>query len=176
MAGRILLSVIVACLSVSSASAFNGRFGLWRPPAPPTVTHYYVAPLYYCLPTAPQVIPVPDASPFARPTPAPPSSTKEPPLQKMSQKTPDDPRMPVIITAHAGTVATKPAERCKVGFWNLSGRDVVLTIDGKAMKLAKDRAVTLDLDREFVWQVEGQPQHVERVLPTLATHEVVIRE
>ncbi len=171
--GRIILVVVVASIvSVSTAHGFNGR---WRQPAP-SVSYYYAVPFYYC-PPLPVVIPVPDAKPpLARPTPAPPSATKEPPLQKM---TADDPRMPVIVTSHASggaPVGPIAKDRCRVGFWNLSGRDVTLTIDGKAMKLAKDRAVTLDLDRQFAWQVEGLPQHVERVADGQVTHEVVIRE
>ena len=97
-------------------------------------------------------------------------------------KTSNDSRMPVIVTSHAQSGALSaatspvPKDRCRVGFWNLSGRDVTLVIAGKALSLAKDRAVTLDLEREFAWQVSGRSQHVERVGEGQATHEVVIRE
>ena len=184
---RILLGVVVASLlTTSTARAFNGRFGLWR--SPPSVSFYYVAPYVFC-PPAPVVIPVPDGKPrtiFANPMAAPPSPTAEPPVQKKVEmppaKTSIDPRMPVIVTAHTlgtGAALSKTPlaiDRVRVGFWNLSGRDVTLTVDGKAWALPKDRAVTLDLERQFAWQVEGRSQHVERVAEGQSTHEVVIPE
>ena len=189
--GRSLFSVLVAWfLLTSSADAFNGRFGMGRAPSASSSyaaipATYLAIPYYYCPPT-PTVIPVPDARPgYANPVPAPPSTTGEPPLQKgvmPPAKTLNDPRMPVIVTSHAQSGALSaaaspiPKDRCRVGFWNLSGRDVTLVIDGKAMSLAKDRAVTLDLERQFAWQVSGRSQHVERVGEGQETHEVVIRE
>ena len=177
--------VVVSVLAASSVSAFGGRFGPWNAPA--TVHDYYavpstywVAPYYYCPPMpGPRVIAVPDA----QPTPAPPSPTGEPPLQKgIEKKVSNDPRMPVIVTSHAvggnyvpGT-APLAKDRCRVGFWNLSGREVTLMIDGKSWHVAKDRAVTLDLERQFTWQIEGRPSHSERIGEAQASHEIVIRE
>jgi hypothetical protein len=186
-------------LLASSADAFNGRFGIGRTPTTTTTSSsyssysvipatYLVVPYYYCPPTpaTPTVIPVPDARPgYANPVPAPPSSTGEPPLQKgimPPAKTSNEARMPVIVTSHAQSgllsagATPIPKDRCRVGFWNLSGRDVTLVIGGQTISLAKDRAVTMDLERQFAWQVEGRPQHVERVGEGQATHEVVIRE
>jgi hypothetical protein len=183
MAGgwRLSLCVVaVSLLAATSANAFGGRFCTSRSPA--TVSYYYVVPYYYYCPP-PMVIAVPDARPgYAIPTPAPPSPTGEPPLQKGPAKAVNDLRLPVIVTSHAlgGThvpgVAPLPKDRCRVGFWNLSGRDVTLVIDGKAWQLSKDRAVTLDLDRNFAWQIQGGTQRVERVPDGLAAHEVLIRE
>ena len=178
--------VVVSALAASQASSFGGRFG--SSSAPATTVHYYyavpttywVVPYYYCPPlAAPRVIPVPDA----RPTPAPPSPTGEPPLQKMiEKKVSNDARMPIIVTSHAvggnfvpGTMPLAK-DRCRVGFWNLSGREVTLMIEGKSWTLAKDRAVTLDLERQFSWQIEGRSQHAERVSDGQASHEIVIRE
>ena len=185
MAGAWRLSlcvVTVSLLAATSANAFGSRLGSWRSPA--TVSYYYVVPYYYYCPPLPMVIPVPAATRpgYAIPTPAPPSATGEPPLQKVPAKAVNDPRLPVIVTSHAlgGShlpgAAPLPKDRCRVGFWNLSGRDVTLLIDGKAWKLSKDRAVTLDLDRQFAWQIQGGTQRVERVPEGLATHEVLIRE
>jgi hypothetical protein len=176
MAGlrRISFCVITVCLLTdSSAEAFGGGLG-WRS-APRTACYYYCAPVTpyaYCPPITmplPRVTPVPDA----RPTAAPPSQTAEPPLQK---QTSNDPRMPVIGSSPTiGSKAPPAKDRCRVGFWNLSGRDVTLVIDGTARTLAKDRSVTLDLERQFTWQVAGQPQHVERVREAQTTLELVIR-
>jgi hypothetical protein len=90
--------------------------------------------------------------------------------------------MPVIVTSHTlggGFVpGSRPLakDRCRVGFWNLAGRDVTVVVDGKAFRLAKDRSITMDLERQFAWQIEGQPLHVERLPETALSHEVVIRE
>jgi hypothetical protein len=179
MAGswRLVLGVVVAALSASPAEAFNGRLGWWR--TPPTVSYYYVAPLYYyCPPLGPTVIPVPDASSgWARPTAAPPSQTAEPPLQR---KAAGDPRMPVITASHAlGTFTpgkSPTPDRCRVGFWNLTGRDVTVQVEGKSVVVLRDKAVTLDLDRQFIWQIAGQTQHIERVPEGQPTYEVIMRE
>jgi hypothetical protein len=183
MAGTWRLAVSVVALSLlvtSPAHAFGGRFGVWS--APPTVAYYYAPPVYsagpyyYCPPTQtpmPRIIPVPDARP---------SPTGEPPLRNSNDKTSNDLRMPVIVTAHAIGGNYVPGssplakDRCRVGFWNLSGREVTLRIDGKAWTLPKNREVTLDLERQFSWQVEGRPQHVERVAEGGASHEVVVRD
>jgi len=175
MAGswRLPLCVLaITLLAASTASSFHGRFGMMRPP---TVSNYYAVPIY--CPPGPTVIPVPDAPrmPYAKPTAAPPSSTGEPPLA--APKASNDPRKPVIATSHAQGTSKAPAkDRCRVGFWNLSGHEVTVTIDGRTITLAKDRAATFDLEREFTWQVSGRPQNVERLPEGQATHEVLIRD
>jgi hypothetical protein len=159
MAGawRILAGVVAVSLCVtSSAQAFGGCW--WY--GPPAVSYYYPGPVYYYYP---RVIAVPDALPTA----APPSSTKT-----------TSERAPVIITTRGltGSAGTPTKERLKIGFWNLTGRDITLTVEGKVRTLAKNRALTLELEREFSWQVDRLPAHVERVPDGLAVHEVVIRE
>jgi hypothetical protein len=66
-------------------------------------------------------------------------------------------------------------DRCRVGFWNMSGRDVTLVVDGQARLLPRNRLLTLDLARTFAWQIDQQPRHTERVAEDRATYEVVIR-
>jgi len=74
--------------------------------------------------------------------------------------------------AEAGT--TK--ERCKVGFWNVTGRDVTLKIDGQPRLLPKDRAVTLDLDRSFAWQIDQGESVIENVPEEQGFFEVILRQ
>ena len=182
--------VAVSLIVVQPSFAFHGRSGSGRGPATSssyTAPTFWILPYYNCPPAA-TVIPVPDAKPrsiFANPVPAPPSPTGEPPLRRPEMppaKTSSDPRMPVIVTSHAlggGYVpgaAPLPQERCRVGFWNLSGRDVTLMVEGKMWTLARNRALTIDLERQFGWQIDQQPQHVERVPEGHASHEVVIRD
>jgi hypothetical protein len=166
-------------LLTSTASALNGRFSSMRVPAV-SYSYYYVIPYTPYCPSGPIVVPVPDATPpRARPTGEPSASTAEPPIAK---KTANDPARPVIVASHAlgnnpgAGKAPLAKDRCRVGFWNLSGREVVLTIDGKSLKLTKDRTVSLDLERQFTWQAGNGPQHVERVADTQPSYEVLIRE
>ena len=79
-----------------------------------------------------------------------------------------------------GNLATdkQPApakELCRVGFWNLTGRDVTLVVDGQTHFLRKDHAVTLDLTRQFAWKMDqGEPRN-ERVPADRPSHEIVLR-
>ncbi len=124
---------------------------------------------YYCPPTA-MITPVPDAYPkYAKPTPAPPSSV-EPPIGSK------DPRAPKIMARSIGAGDTASKERCRVGFWNLTGRDVNVTIEGKAWPLPKNQALTFDIERQFTWHVAGRTPRIERVPAGQAAFEVIIRE
>jgi len=172
MAGtwRISLGTIVLVLTLASnVDAFNGRFGLW--PSASRNTSYYSAPVYYyyCPPDV-RVVPVPDARPgYATPTPAPPSG--EPPLGA------SDSRLPKITTTRSlDSALSSTKDRCRVGFWNLSGHDVMVTVEGKAWSLPKNQVLRFDIERQFTWQVAGQSQHVERVPDGQGVHEVIIRE
>lgn len=177
---RLVLGVVVSLIAISNADAFGGRFGWWR--SPPAVSYYYAVPYpMWCPPAVPMVVPVPDAAPrWANPVAAPPSQSPEPPLQKPMKLT-GDPRMPVITASHAlgGNYVPGKApagDRCRVGFWNLTGRDVTIHVEGKAVTVAKDKAVTVELDRQFTWQIAGQTQHIERVPDGQASHDVIMRE
>ena len=165
-------TLVLFSITVASADAFHGRSGSW-PSASARPSYYLAAPVYYYYycPMPAIVVPVPDAIPrYANPTPAPPSSTGEPPLGA------NDPRAPKIITRSAGANLAAAKDRCRVGFWNLAGRDVMVTIEGKAWSLPKNQVLTFDLERHFTWQVAGQTQQVERVPGNVGAHEVIIRE
>jgi hypothetical protein len=166
-ASRIFAGVVAMSLCVtSSAQAFGACW--WY--GPPAVSYYFPGPVYYFYP---RVIAVPDALP----TPAPPSQAGEPPQHKLDRTASD--RAPIIITTRAlaaGASATPTRERFKIGFWNLTGRDITLTVEGKTRNLPKNRALTLELEREFSWQADRLPAHIERVPDGLAVHEVVIRD
>jgi hypothetical protein len=94
---------------------------------------------------------------------------------------PDAPRAsaaPQIITARATTDASaSPAkDRVKVGFWNITGRDITLTVAGKTHQLARNRSLTLELERDFTWQADRAAAHMERAPDGQTRHEVVIRD
>ncbi|GEM_PF-3665994 len=182
MAGSIRSVVLALCVVVtvtSSANAFWGRLG-WRPVC---TTAYTPAPVwYYCLPAAapswgqpvlpqsfpPPPAPLPKVKALANPLPAP--TTNEPPLRAPTIT--EARSFGGVMQAHAAAVAPG---RCKVGFWNITGGEVTLSIDGTARTLAKDRAVTLELARMFVWQLSGHGPQTERVPDGQSIFEVILR-
>jgi hypothetical protein len=147
--------------------------------APAPVVRYYAPVLVYVQPApmcaAPLMV---MPSPYARPFAAPPSSTREPPLDKKSLPPPkvtesrsypltEDKSLPAVDVTGKGV--------CRVGFWNITGRDVTLSVNGKAVIVPANRNVTLSLGRQFSWQMEGQTAHDERVPEDKAAHEIVLR-
>jgi hypothetical protein len=166
---RVALVVLMFfAVTTTSAQAF-GRSGMFSTPS--RVSNYMVIPsTYYCWPTPtttplPRIIPVPNANPkYATPSAAPPSATTEPPF--------GDSRMPKII-AKSPDVAK---DRCRVGFWNLAGRDLSVMIEGKSYALPKNQVLTFDMDRQFTWQVTGKTAQIQRVPEGQAAYEVLIRE
>jgi hypothetical protein len=148
----------------------------------PAVRYYYTpAPVYLEPATcaAPAPLPVPAAGPsFAQPTPAPPSQTKEPPPGKKDLPPPKvtESRSFSIGVDKAGTTTEVVAKAtCRVGFWNISGRDVALNINGQTHVVPANRNVTVMLNREFSWHVEGQQAQQERLPDDKTAHEIVIR-
>jgi hypothetical protein len=156
MAGawRVLAGVVVGIL-LCEAPAFGGE--CWYPA--PAVTYYYYPPVYYYYP---RVLAVPDAAP---------ASSKAAPQKTISERAPE-----IIVTRGANSATSPSKDRLKIGFWNLTGHDITLTVGGKARTLAKNRSLSLELEREFSWQVDHLPTHSERVPDGLAVHEVVIRD
>jgi hypothetical protein len=72
----------------------------------------------------------------------------------------------------ADSVAT---DRARVGFWNLSGRDVALKVDGQVHFLAPGKSLKLDLKRQFVWREgENKPQ-IEQIPDNVPSMEIVVR-
>jgi hypothetical protein len=196
--GRFGLAAGLLLLSTGAAPAFNGTHGFFGPAVRPAYS-VYASPVYYAYPYCyaypgvavtyayPTVIPVgPPAVPLAVPTPAPPSQTKEPPTAapvkpapnpKVQSKTatPGGPHVSESRSTVAAKMKAATAGRHRVGFWNLTGKDVTLTVDGQTQRLPRDRAVTLELGPQFVWQIDQQPPRTERVPDNLPGHEVVIR-
>ena len=150
--------------------------------APAPVVRYYYTPIpVYVEPAPICVTPVvrPAAgSGFAQPFPAPASTTREPPLDKKSLPPPKVTESrsfslsdPMSITA----VEVTGKGVCRVGFWNITGRDVTLTVNGRAVVVPANRNLTLTVSREFSWHMEGQKAREERVPDENAAHEIVLR-
>jgi hypothetical protein len=138
----------------------------------------YFTPVPVAIPVAPAIVCPPPVLPaYAQPTAAPPSSTPLPSLGPSMKKVPEvqemhfspDNGMTKVV------VAKKEADVCRVGFWNLADRDVTLKIDGQARLLPRGKSVTLNLGRQFVWQVDQQALQRESIPAEKSTLEIVIR-
>jgi len=169
LAGIVVLAS-AGLLTAETAHGFGGRLFSFHHAAcyRQSVTVLYV-PVYpvtpvYCQPEAAAAAP---KMMYAIPRPAPASQTAEPPASSNSTPAKRD-------TQSLGGEYSK-GDRCKVGFWNLSGRELTIKVDGANRVVPRDRAVMLELGREFVWQAEGREPNVVRVPPGQTTHEVVLR-
>src|SRR6266545_1140904 len=180
--------VLLLCLSVA-ASAHGGvvvasyYYPVYYQPTvtyytptvayyPPTVTYYApVWPVY----TTPVVCP--PAVTYAMPTAAPPSQTIEPPLGAAAKKF-----APTVTESRTDTgpamtpKVASPAvvERVQVGFWNVTGRDVTLIIDGQTRVLPRNRNLTVTVGRQFVWRVDQGVAQTERIPDGQWTAEIVV--
>jgi hypothetical protein len=197
--GKIILALLVVLGMTSSADAFFWR---WRY-APYYSGYYYPYAYAYSYPYAYSYYPVCAATYAALPRPvfvadsgtqqakpepyapaprptqrpaerAPAPQSKEPPMTQDMLK-----KGPTVTESRSlgGTYAVGSIkDRCKVGFWNLTGRDVWLKIDNQLRMLPKDRAITLDLDRSFAYQVDESQTIAERVAADQPFHEVILRQ
>jgi hypothetical protein len=182
-----LAAVLLTALT-GPAHAFGGRWAY-------TASYYYPTyyPVYYSVPAAvsyyapawqvyasPVICPpavfvtVPAGPLYAVPTPAPPSQTVEPPPAKTGAG-------PVVTEARAGTpfktvaAVSTGRDRVQVGFWNASGRDLTLTIEGRQYALPRNRSLTLGLGRQFNWRIDQRAPQSENVPEGNATMEIVLR-
>jgi hypothetical protein len=69
----------------------------------------------------------------------------------------------------------EPQAQVKVGFFNHSDRDLVLDVNGEAVKLAKEQFVTLRLPRTFRWMEKGGKDNSVVVPPDAEGIEIVFR-
>jgi hypothetical protein len=179
LCGKAIVAAMALVLTASSAQAWSAWYGGY------TYTYYgpiyYYVPAYYYAPVYPVCTTVFPTKPSSQPAPKkaaetlPRATTNEPPvLQDMLKK------KPVITESRSSggdqTSAGNGSQRCKVGFWNLTGRDVTLKVDGQQRLLPKDRAITLDLDRSFAWQIDQGQVTTERVPDEQVFHEVILRQ
>jgi len=177
--GNILLASTLILATASSAQAWWGYRASYGP--------WYYSPVYYVYPAYPVCDVTPPAAPKATPVPAP--ASKSPPAKSAASTAPTAKEPPALAEPFKkGPIVTESrslgghgqasvsGERCKVGFWNLTGRDVTLIIAGQQRTLLKDRAVTLDLGRNFSWQLDQRDAVTERVPEGEAFHEVILRQ
>jgi hypothetical protein len=186
---RMLQGSVLALLVVAAGSG-SARADWWGYPTYTSgyyyVSYYYpvVTPVYYvvqpvtCVAPPPVMVPPVARGPYAQPQAAPPSSpqSNEPPLLKKTSAGPKvSESQSFSLDAKAVPVAMDGGGSCRVGFWNVSGRDVKLTVGGKAYMVPRDRNLTLTVGREFTWGIDTQTEQTERVPQEQSSHEIVIR-
>jgi hypothetical protein len=197
MAGSLRLAVVaLAALGASAAPArafgggsWSGRTGYSPAYSMPMYSMPMHGPIYfYPLPASCEFMPPPYLPP-SRPANGRPAKERSQPLVKPipkdTKQTAEPPggakRAPVVTESRSlGGGFPEPAPRlpqgmARVGFWNITGRDLTLSIDGRTRTLAKDRAITVDVERSFTWQVNDGALHTERVPGEQNTFEVIIR-
>jgi hypothetical protein len=178
---RCVRAVVVAGVLLFLAVPALGHGG-W----PVVATASYYCPVYYSpvvpvgvvyarpvyVTPAPLICPVPRLliSPYAVPTPAPPSQTPEPPRKTAPKVT------ETRALSGPAVAAGKDPSCCQVGFWNVTGRDVMLTVDGQTRTLPRNQSLTMRVGRQLTWQVDQRPPQAENVPADKRTMEIVIRQ
>src|SRR5579862_9597448 len=134
------------------------------------VSYYYpvATPVYYVVSPAAFVCPAPVVrapvgNGYAQPQPAPPSGSpspsqsREPPLDKKKIEAPkvNESQSFSLGDLKAVPVAADSNAICRVGFWNIAGRDVKLTVGDKVYTVPRDRNLTLTVNRTFSWKLDG---------------------
>jgi hypothetical protein len=178
LGAALMVVTMAAGVAPARASTWGGGVSYCYPSyyySPPPVVRYWYPPVLVYVQPAPICSPPtfqPVGPGYAKPFAAPPSKTGEPPLDKKALPPPK-----VTETRSFSLTAVEVTGKglCRVGFWNISGRDVSLTVSGKAVVVPANRNVTLTVSREFSWQVDGQTTQQERVAEDKAAHEIVIR-
>jgi len=178
---------------LGSALPASAHFGISFRPRPTTAFYCPVpmpvavvaVPAQICVPVA---IEVPLLRPFAQPQPAPPSGKEPPQLEPGTGAPPDkapaspepktvEVQKPSYFDSYAvAPGATMSANgRCSVSFWNLAPQGLVLKVGERRVQLASCRSLTLELDRQFTWQVEGRDPQTGEVATKDSALEIVIR-
>jgi hypothetical protein len=132
-----------------------------------------------CVPMT--AVSVPSVRLLAQPVAAPPSSDNEPPRAKLEtssgEKKPqvrDSDYYDAYSVASSGSAKTVNG-RCSVSFWNLSKKALVLQVSGRRLSLDRGRSLTLELDRQFTWQIEGREERTQTVASGESALDILIR-
>ncbi|SRR5260370_1281193 len=170
---------VVAAFLLFPLPAFANGFGSWRSSAMyyycPTVVYVDPCPIYIPLGAQPIPGPQPRQVPLAAPSAAPPSAG--PITSGKGQPEVTESRSFYEAFKVRPTSTDQPAgERCAVGFWNLTGRDVTVSVDGKPQVIPRGKILKLQVDRQFVWQVGGHEAQKEKVASENSGLEIVLRK
>ena len=147
------------------------------------------APVYPAVPA----VPVPNRG-YAPPTPAPPSAG--PVTSELPSPAPSAPAKPSAAppapeispgfgestsfydsySVASAKMDTPPGERCRVDFWNLTDRDLLLRINGgPAQVLPRGKNLSVAVPRQFTWEVQGREIKTTRIDNGESALQIVIR-
>jgi hypothetical protein len=179
MAGRMRVFWLAGLVLLGSAAgtrAFGWFYGgrtTTSYSAYATPVRVIYCPIYvpvYCQPAA---LPGPR---YAVPRPAPPSQTS-PSQQPMTNEPPLLKPAPKITESHSLKTDGAPADpgQVRLGFWNITGRDVTVVVDGQPHAVARNRALMLTVGRDFLWQMDQGPTRRERVPDGKNELDIVLR-
>jgi hypothetical protein len=179
---RLLVAVAVLMAMTVPAPAHFGL--LFRPRV--TTAYYYAVPVNVVYPPAVICVPV-DNPPrlFAQPLPAPASSNKEPPLadpgktpasstESKKVESPTERYFDSYAVA-ANSASPRADGRFSVSFWNLSPSTMTLKVAEQRTTLPAGRSLTLNVNRQFRWQIEGRQEQTAQIAANESGLEIVIR-
>jgi hypothetical protein len=66
-------------------------------------------------------------------------------------------------------------DRCSVAFWNLTGHELTIKVDGQGHAISAGKSIPLEVGRQFVWKIEGREPQTERIATGESALEIVIR-
>jgi hypothetical protein len=118
--------------------------------------------------------PTPRKAPLAAPSAAPPS-TGPIPSGKGAPAVSESRSFYESFGVQPGATDKTSPNHCAVGFWNLTGRDVTLSIDGKPQIVPQGKNLRLQLGRQFVWQIGGHEAQTEKIPIENSGVEIVLR-
>jgi hypothetical protein len=166
-------------------SAFAHGLGGWRSSA---MSYYYPAPI--CWQPCPIYMPIcPPPGPGSA-APAPPGGAPEPPLAAPTAAPPSaGPISPgkgqpevsesrsfyESFGVQSPSTDKPPADRCALGFWNLTGRDLTVSVAGQAHIVLRGKTLKLQVGRQFAWRLEGHEPQNETVPMENSGVEIVLR-
>jgi len=125
-------------------------------------------------PGAPVPVQGAPAVPLAPPTAAPPSAGPLTPGKSQPEVT-ESRSYYESFSVRPQSSDKPPGDHCAVGFWNLTGRDLTVSIAGQAHAVPRGKSLKLEVGRQFVWRVEGHEPQNEIVPIENSGVEIVLR-
>jgi hypothetical protein len=137
------------------------------------------------VPMAPHAIPgpvprqaplsAPSAAPLAAPSAAPPSTGPIPPGKNQPEVT-ESRSYYEAFKVRPISLDQPTGNHCALGFWNLTGRDVTVSVDGKPQVIPQGKSLRVQVARQFVWQMSGHEALTEKVPAENSGLEIVLRK
>jgi len=183
MSKSVYAGAIIAILVLPWSGFAHGLSG-WRSGA---MSYYYPVPMCWepcpiylpvCPPTGgtfpgPRPVGVPEP-PLAAPTAAPPSAGPISP-GKSQPEVSESRSFYESFGVRSQSKDKLLADRCSVGFWNLTARDLTVSVEGQNHIVLQGKTLKLQVARQFAWRMEGHEPQNETVPMENSGVEIVLR-